>query len=462
MLASSIFKEDEFVVKFKKFKKLIKEYRNSMNYHDLDLTNNELKQLFGFMGDKHVTPEARGSDMTDQIHLEIKRGLARRYSFELLLRGEEPSEEAYKEFIQAQSEPRLPFSAFVQLSQEARSLDEDTKTLIRASCFLYMNDPLKKTLNENGYALSTDTEEFLSQFAEAIYKDSKLSASCFATMALSENQCKLMTKMYWPNMHFRHMLYTEGGDSMTKTFSDGVVTGHFSKQDLLVWIWRWLTNLYGFQSGPAAKYYNAQIHSLASTIVIELKKIVSDPTYSYLDNYLIKRAELAGFSEKNLNLSQSEQQLLGHLAAYCNQLNVITQEVGYAIFAGYSEFKKEFDDAGKLAALYESQRKDTMAVTPTYAPAVINSAYLVFKNKYNLNQAESLKNASRFACQVLSGLYSLPHDKRISCMNLAKETNLQYVLEKWLANHHSFNFKLNDQLDLIAEEAPTFRMAFNQ
>lgn len=457
MFSFSIFNEDEFV----KFKQALEKYCSSMNYHDMNLTNNELKQLFGFMGDKQVTPEARGSEIADQFHFEIKRGLARRYSFELLLRGETPSEEAYREFIQAQGKPYLPFNAFTQLSQEARSLDEDVKALTRASCFFYMHNQLKQALNENGYTLSTDSEEFLSQFSDTISKDTKLTLLCPATAAFTDKQRKLFPKMFWPNMQFRHLLYTEGGDSMTKTFSDAVVRNDFSKQDFSAWKWRWLTNLFGFQSGPAAKYYDENLHFLASTIVGELEKILSNPTYSYLDNYLLKRAELAGFNDGKLSLSKSEQQWLGHIAAYCNQLNVLTPEMGKAIFVGYSEFKKEFEDTGKLAALYDDQRKDKAAVTPTYAPAVINGAYLVFKTKFKMNEEESLKHASQFTCQVLLGLYSLPHDKRISCMNLAKEANLQSVLEKWLSDHHSFNFKMNDNFDLVAEETVKLQKAFN-
>ncbi len=434
---------------FGKFKLVVDQYCKTMNYHDLKLTNDEYMQLFGFMDDKQVTPEARGDELAAQLHFEIKRGLARRYSFELLLRDEQPSEDCYKEFTQAQAlQNRLSFRDFSALSLEARALDSDVKALIRVSCFLYMNHSLKQTLKKHEYTLSTDSEEFLSQFASAISLNEELSAECEATKALTVSQRQLFPKMFWLNMHFRHMLYTEGGDSMTKTFSDAVAKGDFSKQDFLAWKWRWLTNLFGFQSGPAAKYYDSNLHFLAATIVVELEKILTDAHYSYLDHYLLKRAELAGFNED----VKTEQQLLGHIAAYCNQVNVITPGLGKAILAGYNAYKAEFNDSGELALAYTSQRKDMAAITPTYVPAVINSAYVVFKTKFNMTETDSLKHASQFTCQVLSGLYALPHDKRISCMNLAKEANLQVILAKWLENHRSFEFAMNDACELVAKE----------
>lgn len=437
-----------------KFKQATEKYCETMGYHDMDLTEAELVHLSGYMGSTTVTPEARAENIIDKFHFEIKRGLARRYSFELLLRRDGTS---YQEFIQAQNKSfPLSLDVFNRLSAEARSLNDDLKVSIKISCLLTINETIKQPLKENGYVLSNDSEEFLSQLMPVLSKNNSLLS---LTKPLTAIQLNLLQKMFWPTMHFRHMLYTEGGDNMSKSFSDGVLTGEFDKQAFLAWKWRWLTNLFGFQGDKGAKYYDAQTHFLAETVIIELEKILDDPAYSYLDNYLLKRAKLAGFND-GLNLSKAEQQLLGHLAAYFNQVNVLSADTGKMIYAGYLEFNKEFDSQGKLAALYEAQRKDRTAVTPTYVPAIINTAYLVFKNKFNMDEAEALKNASQFMCQLLLELYALPHNKRISCMNLAKETNLHEILEKWLSNHHSFVFKLNENFDLVTQESVKFRKSF--
>src|SRR5579871_3618018 len=81
----SIFQKDNFV----KFKKIIKQYCDEQNYHDLNLSDDEYVQLSWIMFDKDsttVTPIAKGQDIIDidkgKLHLEIKRVLARRYCFE--------------------------------------------------------------------------------------------------------------------------------------------------------------------------------------------------------------------------------------------------------------------------------------------------------------------------------------------------------------------------------------------
>ncbi len=438
------FKEDELV----KFKQATKRYCETMNYHSMVLSDEELLHLSSYMGSNIVTPQAHTEDIVDKFHFEIKRGLARRYSLELLLRGDRAS---YEEFISAQNKNfALSFDVFKELSKEAGSLKEDLKVSLKVSCLLTINEKIKQTLKDNGHNLSEDSEEFLSQLIPVLSKNNSLLS---LTKPLTSIQLNILQKMFWPSMHFRHMLYTEGGENMTTSFSDGILSGEFDREAFIAWKWRWLTNLFGFQGDKGAKYYDAQTHFLAQTVITELQKILDDPTYSYLDNYLLKRAELAGFNDA-LDLSKAEQQLLGHLAAYLNRINVLSAETGKMIYDGYIKFNQAFDGQKKLAALYETHRKDRAAVTPTYVPAIINNTYHIFKNKLEMNEAEALKNASQFMCQLLLELYALPHTERVACMRLAQEANLQDVLNKWLSDHHSLVFRLNEKFELIAEAAP--------
>jgi hypothetical protein len=446
----SIFKEDEFV----KFKQAIKQYCNEQKYSEMNLSDDEITQLSWYMDSYSVTPEARGQDILDKFHFEIKRGLARRYSFELILRGDVF---AYDEFTKAQNKNTiLEVSSFKQLSEEARLFDEAKKAAIRAGCFLTISDKAKEILKKNNIILSNDSEEFLSQLSVELIKNRLLFP---LTQNLTDEQLNIIQKMFWPNMHLRHMLYTEGGDSMTKTFVDGILNGTFNEQDFLAWKWRWLTNLFGFQGGPGAKYYNAETHLLVSIIIKELDNTLGQPSHSYLDSYLLKRAEMAGFNKEELCLTTVEQKFLGHLAAYYHQISILTATEGNALYEGYIAFKKEFKDAEVLAKLYDDHRKDMLTITPTYVPAVINNAYLIFKNKFRMDTSEALKNSSLFMCQLLHKLYSLPHDKRISCMTLAKEPNLQRILENWISNHHAYEFELNENFELTEKEIPEFKLA---
>lgn len=417
-----------------------------MQYHDMVLTEHELAQLSLHMGNINMTPEARGDDVIDKLHFEVKRSLARRYSFELLLRGDYA---AYSEFgLAHHPSVALSFDNFCLLSEEARALDEDIQVAVKATCFLTISDKAKEMLKKSNIVLSNDSEEFLSQLSYLALENNSLFP---LADSLTATQLKILSKMYWSNMHFRHMLYTEGGVNMTKTFNEGIANGDFSKQDFLAWKWRWLTNLFGFQGGYGAKYYDAQTHFLAQTVIAELEKILIDPDYSYLDHYLLKRAELAGLNDAALSLNSTEQQLLGHLSAYFHQIHVLTPDLGQMLYLGYAAYKEEFDAEGVLAVRYDEHRKDATAVTPTYVPAILNNAYLTFKNKFKMDEADSLKNATQFMCQVLDSLLSTPRDKRISCMNLAKETSLQPILEQWIPDHTVFEFKLNENAELIAE-----------
>jgi len=237
-----------------------------------------------------------------------------------------------------------------------------------------------------------------------------------------------------------------------------VQSGKFTQQDFVLWKWRWRTNTFGFQGGPGAKYYDRETHLLSEIVFNLLEKIFADPTYSYLDNYLQKRAELAGLNDVAFNLNLAEQQLLGHIAANFHRVNVLSHNTGKIIFAAYVEFKKECVDGNKLAAQYEAIRKNDKAITPTYVTAVLTNAYLFFSNK--MSSGESLKRATEFICQFFSAFYTLSPEKKISCMNFSKKS-LQGVLEKWESDRHAFHFKLNDQSELIAEEAPKLQKVFN-
>lgn len=447
--AFSIFKEDTF----SKFKQAVQYYCEEQSYHKINLSDDELEQLSWYMGSDIVTPEARGQNIVDKLHFEIKRGLSRRYNFELILQGDEF---AYNEFIKAQnSNTALLFSSFKSLSEEACLLNEDTKTAIRASCFLTISDRAKEILKENNIILSNDSEEFLSQLSVVLIQNGSLFP---LTKTLTEEQLNIMQKMFWPNMHLRHLLYTEGGDNMTKTFTEGLLDESFNRQNFLAWKWRWLTNLFGFQGGPGAKYYNAETDLLVSVVIKELEKILDQSEHSYLDNYLLSRAEMAGLTKKELGLTTEEQQFLGHLAAYYHQISILTPNQGDSLYEGYITFKSEFKDAEGLPELYKDHRKDMFTTTPTYVPSIINNAYLIFKNKFNMETSEALKKSSLFMCQLLQKLYSLPHDKKISCMNLAKESNLLGTLDKWLSNHQAYEFELNENFELKEKEVSQLKL----
>lgn len=435
-----------------KFREAINQYCEAMEYHDLNLTDEELLQLYTYVGSTPVSPEARNGDPYLPLHFEIKRGLARCYAFELILRANKNQRAAHDAFIKDQN-PAVSLSrgSFERLLEDASSLTDDMKVSLRAGCFLTINNTIKEILDKESLGYPSDSEMFLSWLMPELQKNPSLLP---ISSKLTQNQLAIMQKMFWPGAHFRHMLFTEGGDAMTKSLAEGVQQSEFSEKDFLVWRWRWLTNLFGFQVGKGAKYYDEEVHSLSAMVIEKVYGCSFDRAVDgYLDAYLLARAEKAGLTQKP-DLTESESKLLGHLAAYFNVLNVLTPARGEAIYRGYVACRDAFPELLSLADLYEAHRKDAFTITPTYVPAVLNSAFSVFKD-LNSSEEESIQQATQFMCQVLSSLYILPHDQRISCMTLAKVDTLKAIFPRWKENHNAFEFNLNDQGELmVAEAAP--------
>lgn len=443
----SFFKEDGF----ERFKQDIKKYCETMKYHDMELTNEEFEQLSWHVKNTYVTPEARKENILTTLPFEVERALARRYSFELLLRGDNFS---YEEFIKGQGKNPLSFENFQALSKEAKLLDVDIQTVIRMSCLLTVSDTARESiLEKTGRSLSKDSEEFLTEVASCLIEIEENKNLLPLTRNLTTSQVQLVQKIYWQNMHLRHLVCTEGGHNMVKTFSDGVNARSFQERDLIAWKWRWLTNFFGFQGGPGAKYYDEETHNLTAMVIVELEKVLSDPSHIFLESYLLKQAEKAGFDKEEVHISNAEKIFLGHLIAYIAYYHRIDIYDGYnqSLHDAYTNFKREFPQMASVAEQYEKSFQDLTALTPTYTPGVLNNAYLIFKDKFGLNDKEALKNAVQFICQFLFYLYTSGFDKRISCMNLAKETTLQSILEKWYVNHRSVQFKVNENFEMVGD-----------
>ncbi|OGT40966.1 MAG: hypothetical protein A3F13_01610 [Gammaproteobacteria bacterium RIFCSPHIGHO2_12_FULL_40_19] len=421
--------------KLKEFSQALRQYISETMKTPIELTENEIVQLSWYMDSTVVTPEATEKDIQAKLHFEIKRGLARRYGFELLLRGDD---DAYQEFIASQKKGfQLSHERFDSLSAEARAMSDDLKIAVKATCFLTLSENAKKVaVAPTDKTFSTDSEEFLSQLCGESLALNKMIFPVLST--LTESQLSLMTKAFWPNMHFRHMLFTEGGVQMTKTFSDGVLSHQFSRDDFKIWKWRWLTNLFGFQLGQGAKCFDAPMSVLSRIVFSELEKLFNAPTENnFLKSYLLMRASIAEFNQ----MPQNDQLFLGHLAAYFHQINIMTPELGASLLAGYQQFNQA-NRGNTVASAYVTHCFNPQAVTPTYVPAVLNNAFVCFEKTMDEKSAVSL--ATKFMCQFLQSLYACPIDQRISCMDLAQAKVLQPVLTDWLSDHHAVQFEFVD------------------
>jgi hypothetical protein len=392
----------------------IKRYQQEF-YPRVILLDQEYAQLSWLQQTIHfrVTPEARGADLVDKIDFEIKRALARLNSIELLLQGDS---DAYQEFIKAQAKP-ITFAVFKELAAELKSLDNATKQALRLSCLLTKTNIADEKIKAKRIDPEIDSEQFLTQ----IVNMPELLKLLPVIENVSAEVEEILKKIYLANTHFRHMMFTEGGNAMTTNISQ------LSPEGFKAWKWRWYINLMGFQAGPGAKYFDQDVHQLA-TIVIQC--LTKDPR-SYLDNYLHERAIYAGFNKPAFD--QKEQALLAHLAAYCNQITILDPALGKDIEEGYRRFKEAVRTT-ELAELYHAHRTNPQTVSPTYVPAVLNSVFKILNN---------LSDATLFTCQVLDTLYRLPRNKLISCRDLAFEPKLKPLLEEWLRNNKQINFALD-------------------
>lgn len=417
------------------FEQAIKNYCDKMGYEDIDLSTEELFQLFTYVGSTVVTPEARDALAMQDLHFEIKRGLARFNGLRLLSLG---SPKGYKQFIEAQNKDAcLSFDQYMDLAFEYSQLPNDLLRCLRASCFLTINDGIKTRFNKlNITDYPADSEAFLTWLVPKLKSNPQLLP---IARPFSEAQFDILQKMYWPNTHFRHMLYTEGGNGMTSSLAEGIKAGKFTDEDLKAWRWRWLTNLFGFQADRGCKYFDAEVFALTKSVMDSLKMIFVNQDTQFLEGYLLKRAQDAGF-DQNETLDESEQKFLGHLAAYFNQINILSTERGECIIEGYEAYRDTFGDEGGLAVSYEIHRQNEGVKTPTYVPAVLNSAFVALKDRFGYSESESIKLACQFMCQVLSFIYNeqLQHvdgynfGSPVSCMKLAKVDALVVTLNRWL------------------------------
>lgn len=450
-----------------KFKQAVDAYLISRNYHDMQLSETEIEQLSWYMDSSLVTPEARETDLADKFHFEIKRGLARCYSMELLLRGDEKS---YQEFVQSQrlvipfsennidemekllSESILSYENFQKYSKAIHQLSNEELALLRLSCFFTISNKAKEVLRENNITFSEDSEEFLSDISEIILRNYDKNKNLFPlTSNLTERQCKLLGKMYYRNLHLRHLMFAEGGVSMTESLSNGIKNGTFHEKEFELWKWRWLINLMGFKDAEVGKYFTAENEALTTVTLEKISNSFNDYNYQYLNDYLFERATKAGIQISKTTASETK--FLGYLVASFNELTIITPKYGQAMLKGYESFKAKYPSS-EIVDNYNKKITDPKAVTHTYVPAVLNNAYLIFKKDHHLSDKNAVQQATKFMCEFLDKLLvfsqQFSHQVRISCMQVARIDTLKTTLNAWYNNAY-IEFQINDKHEIMVD-----------
>lgn len=421
-------------------------------------TNNELNQLLRLIGNKYVTPEAR-SDNSTEIPFEMKRAMIRAMSWQLLCSGD--AEQAYKIFTRGQSDHnKLSFDSFQKIMAVAKKLPAEVQTTQRSIAFLTISEQTRKLSEKLNIQLSTDSEQFLTTIVEPIISSPWIMP---ATADLEPQQREKLHIAFLKDTHLRHIMYTEGGANMLASLRAAIKNHNITREDFEnYWVWRWRINLFGFQSGPGAKYYTETTHQLFEAVVSELLKLFDDPHSNPLPGYLNNRADMAGYqphgprskglasfiSPNRLTDKQMELHKLffGHLVAMCD---ITDEQQGRRVLTGLNQYLESAMNPSTLLLNYKNFIEQENVKTPTYTPAIYKSAELILREAGHKN---SIELATKFLCQVLNSLHKLDLSERIyPCRDLAWKANLKPIIEHWLKHDQKLAFTPNEKFEITPD-----------
>jgi hypothetical protein len=449
----------------KEFGEMVQQYLQEHEMTDfVRLSENELAQLIFSHQTGGVSLTPQSGVKPSEIHFEVKRSLWRRYLFELILKNDQA---AYNCFIKSQKAP-LSKENFDSLAKKANKLTDDQKTTIRVSCILTLSNPAKEIFAE---FISkddlNDSEKFLTQAALVLENRNELLPG---TKELSPLQRKLLKFCYWPDSHFRHMMFTEGGENMFLSLQKASQENSDFEELYKMWEGRWLTNLFGFNGNNL--YYDNETHQIVTAIFKTLEtcfssaKGVGNPAAFFasapqpLVSYLDWRNEQAGF-KKISELESEEQLFLGHMAAFGNKVNILTPDIGAQVYIGYCQYREM---AGKeVAKNYCEHFLRSVKQTPTYSPALLNAAYDILIDSQELKELLKTKNltplgaATLYCCQILEKLYHPSQDYQniISCQEAADPKVLRSTIltEEWINNDFRLHISIEDNKIKVALKA---------
>ncbi len=450
------------------FARQVNQYMIAMGYDCFSLTKDECDHLKQYKGNRNATPEATIDQIKDSLDIEVKRGLARRYGFELLDKAgskvmilshakamgvvsDELTElhnsilALHQAFIADQAEPKLSYDAFAILAKGAYALNDDLKHAIRISCILTVNDYFRRIFESFKIEIK-DSEMFLSTLAGMIHRGE---IQLPLTDAASPETKKYLTALFYPGMHFRQMLFTEGGTGMFEFLRAGIRSGAVKQEGFYAWQWRWLTNLFGFQLGRGAKIYNDSMHSICVDFISDLDELFKEPSKDILQTHLCGCAFRAGLELINGKLvNDNLKKFYGHLTAMFHTILIDSRELGKPIAAGYEAFKAKYQqDANQLQDLYIARIANLESTTPTYVPAILNNAYDHFFKETN-SVSEAIQLAVEFSCDAFLALekaLALNPKQLISCLEISQRSNLDNLLTSWKENKNSFVFGVGEE-----------------
>ena len=368
-----------------------------------------LEQLTWVENSPSRTSEMDTKATSITVHREIPRALSRIFCLRLLRSG---LPEDYSAFVKPQPEAtQLTQESFNHLSALIRKLNDSEYTALETSVILssVTLSPLAKeqtslALPNTPYPL--DTVQFLAftaPHANAIYPLVKMHTKKHPEM---EQQ---LSTLFQPDTHFRHMLYVEGGIGMYKNIARQIQGKQLTAAGLSLWYAGWVANITGFRGHIAphgSLYLDESTFQSMQRLKTGIDRMLLEPGYAPLADYLVWRAERLGFNDR---------------------LDNGVSELGLAWLSAMMRIHKAKDASPLISAwhqLSDTTRKKLQEhvsrlltapelPTPTYGPAIFANALALTDGDMNqtlkmtlpvyfsaLEQAEEHKKSGKMKSDI--------------------------------------------------------------
>ncbi len=368
-----------------------------------------LEQLAWVESSPYHTSEMDPKAAQLTVHREVPRALSRIFCLRQLRSG---LPENYLAFVKPQPEAsRLTQESFNHLSALIRKLDDAEYTALETSVILSsvtLSQPAKEqtalALPNKSYPV--DTVQFLAFTAPHANTIYPLARAHTKTHPQTE---KLLTVLFQPDSHFRHMLYVEGGVGMYKNISRQIQNKQLTAAGLNLWYAGWVANITGFRGHIAPNgslYLDEHTFQSMQRLKAGLDRMLQEPGYAPLADYLAWRAERLGFNGR-LDNGISE---FG-LAWLSAILRIHQAKDASQLVTAWHQLPEP--TRKKLAEHVSRLLTQPDLPTPTYGPAVFANALAITEGNMGatlkatlpvyfsaLEQAEQHKQAGKMAQDI--------------------------------------------------------------
>lgn len=371
------------------------------------ISDDEIAQLSWSIRSAAPTPEKAIIDVSGNPgYMEIKRCLSRLYCLTLLksdseenfekFRGNQPRKEEYN--------PALEFAQYQELAQKFKNRDELFNDALRVTTII-SSVPLSPrareradaVLGKNNYTI--DSVEFLSETfsnidnAKQIYPAVAALFEKYPEPSHQQRLVKLLQSAFSSGRHFRHMMYTEGNETMFEGLLKGIRAGEITPEEFEFWLCHWNINITGFRGHIEPKgslYLTSNTFRAMQALEGCLVKIFAEDNLNareLLNRYLDIRAG-EGFIDlgelPDRTLAPDEKRILSHVGAMMRLFHPLE---GKALLEGYRYIPKSL--MKELTKAYFSVPAANEP-TPTYAPALYENA-IDFRRKMYRDQDTILR-----------------------------------------------------------------------